>query len=183
MSTAEPWHVWIKHPSWSSTSTTSPCTCCRTGKAFRSSRRSTTSRCASRSWARVSRQADRHRRSRLALDGRTRSSRRVDQQRSDVPASLPATRARRRLHLLRHGSVRSAVEGALRRRGRRVLGRVRRGSRAEVRVRRADRAHPAVADARCDLGRARRWCSLCFTYTVATRCPAAAACWPSSFTR
>ncbi len=55
------------------------------------------------------------------------------------------------------------MEGAVRRRGRCVLGRLRRRARAEVRIRRTDRAHPAVADARGDLGRcSRRCCSACF---------------------
>lgn len=43
VSTAEPWHVWIRHPSSSRTSTSSPCTCCPTGKASKSKPPSVTS--------------------------------------------------------------------------------------------------------------------------------------------
>ena len=119
---------------------------------------------------------------RTAARATARSRRPATKRCSCAASSQRATR--RRLRLLHHGSLRSAVEGALRRRGRRVLGRLRRRSPAEVRIRRADRAHSAVADARRrSRSRSPRCCSACSTCTAARSARAAAACSRSSCMR
>ena len=91
---------------------------------------------------------------------------------------------RRRLRLLHHGSVRSAVEGALRRRGRRVLGHVRRAI-ASRSSRSSNRSCAFRSGRRSRRSRSRspRCCSRCFTCTAARSARAAAACWRSSSTR
>jgi hypothetical protein len=126
VSTAEPWHVWIRIPNSPSTSTTSPCTCCPTGKASPSTTPSATSstRCSEVQrdvpgkpivigevgWP--SKGAPARRRWPRGEPGA-------------VPAALPGVAPRRGVRLLRHGSVRPALEGA-NEGGRRVLGRLRR---------------------------------------------------------
>ena len=55
VSTAEPWHVWLRTPSSPTMSTTWRCTCCRTGRGSRSMRRSSTRSTSSTSCRRPSR--------------------------------------------------------------------------------------------------------------------------------
>ncbi len=126
--TAEPWHVWLKHPElaehvdfisvhmlpyWEGIDVDRAVE--YTVERYREA------------GARVSGQADRHRRSGLAeqrAHARIRGG--LGFQRSAVPAPLPGAREAGEVRLLPDGGLRPAVEGPAGRRGRRVLGRVRR---------------------------------------------------------
>ncbi len=86
-------------------------------------------------------------------DGRTRESAVATQSNQALFLRRFLARANQAGYdVLPDGGLRPAVEGAVRGRGRRLLGRVRRGPRAEIRVPRPDRARAAVAGARGGVG-------------------------------
>ncbi len=94
VSTAEPWHVWIKHPELAEHVDFITVHLLPYWEGIRVEQAVDYSRCAcAQLAASVSRQADRHRRSRLAVRRpHARGGGRVDEQRSAVPAPLPRTR-------------------------------------------------------------------------------------------
>ena len=186
VSTAEPWHVWIKHPELAAAR-----------RLHRRARAAVLGRRRRRNGRRLRRRA---RWTQLAQpfpgkpivigevgwpsDGRTRDSAvaSVSNEALFLRRFL-ARRAEAYIRLLHHGSVRPALEGDARRQGRCLLGRVRRRPQPEVRVPRTDRADSALARARRRFGAdSQRSCSGCSISTV-TRCASAAAVsWPSSST-